>query len=74
MPRASRRFLLPLLMSLVLFFGLLTACDAKTSEDNHDLAMASLDGMPLDLKNAPVAVQQAYQFNWTFQFATEDLP
>jgi len=62
MPRASRRLLLPLLMSLVLFSGLLTACGAKTSEDNHDLAMASLDGMPLDVKNAPVSVQQAYQF------------
>jgi len=63
MPRTLRRLLLPLLMLLVLFSGLLTACGAKTSDNNHDLAMASLEEMPADVKNAPDSVQQAYQFN-----------
>ena len=63
MTRNLRRLLLPLLMLLVIFSGLLTACSANTSDNNHDLAMATLDEMPADVKNAPVAVQQAYQFN-----------
>lgn len=69
MTRTFRRLSMPLLMLLVVFSGLLSACGAKTSEDNHDLAMASLDGMPVDVQSAPVAVQQAYQFN----FANPDI-
>jgi len=63
MTRNLRRLSLSLLMLLVVFSGLLTACGAKTSDDNPDLAMASLDEMPSEVKNAPVAVKQAYQFN-----------
>jgi len=63
MPLTFRRVTLPLLMFLFVLSGLLTNCGAKTSEESHDLAMASMDGMPSDVKNAPLAVQQAYQFN-----------
>lgn len=63
MTRNLRRLSLPLLMLLVVFSGSLTACSSKTADDDHDLVMASLDNMPADVKNAPVAVQQAYQFN-----------
>ena len=63
MTRNLRCLSLSLLMLLVVFSGLLTACGAKTSDDNPDLAMASLDEMPSEVKNAPVAVKQAYQFN-----------
>ena len=63
MTRNLHRAFLPFMILLVIFSGLLTACGAKTSNDNHDLAMAALDEMPADVKNAPVAVQQAYQFN-----------
>jgi len=63
MTKNLRRLSLSLLMLLVVFSGLLTACGAKTSDDNPDLAMASLDEMPSEVKNAPVAVKQAYQFN-----------
>ena len=63
MTRNLRRLSLSLLMLLVVFSGLLTACGAKTSDDNPDLAMASLDEMPSEVENAPVAVQKAYQFN-----------
>jgi len=48
---------------LVLISGLLTACASNGAEANHELKMASLDRMPLDVRNAPVTVQQAYQFN-----------
>ena len=58
-----RRFSMPLLLLLIVFSGLLTACGAKTTDDSRNLAMASMDGMPADVKNAPVTVQQAYQFN-----------
>jgi hypothetical protein len=52
-----------LLILLVSFSGLLTACGVNTPEEGHDLAMASMDGMPAEVQNAPVVVQQAYQFN-----------
>jgi hypothetical protein len=59
-----RRIPLLLLASFVILSGLLSACserDANNGEQNQ--VMASMDQMPSDVKNAPVAVHQAYQFN-----------
>ncbi len=63
MTRNLRRLPLPFLLLLVVFTGLLTACGANKPDDIQDLAMASMDGMPAEVRNAPVLVQQAYQFN-----------
>jgi hypothetical protein len=63
MHRNIHRFSLLFFVLVVVFSGLLTACGAKSSVEDHELAMASLDTMPLEVQNAPVAVQQAYQFN-----------
>lgn len=51
------------LLSLVVVSGLLTACGTQSSSRSDTLAMASLDGMPQEVKDAPPAVFQAYQFN-----------
>ncbi len=74
MTRNLRRLSLSLLMLLVVFSGLLTACGAKASDDNPDLAMASLDEMPSEVKNAPVAVKQAYQFNVAYPDVMTQIP
>ena len=58
-----RKFLRLSVLMLVLISGLLTACASNDAEASHELKMASLDRMPLDVRNAPVTVQQAYQFN-----------
>jgi hypothetical protein len=63
MHRNIHRLSLLFFVLVVVFSGLLTACGAKSSVEDHELAMASLDTMPLEVQNAPVAVQQAYQFN-----------
>jgi len=63
MPRNIHRLSLLFFVLVVVFSGLLTACGAKSSVEDHDLAMVSMDEMPAEVKNAPVAVQQAYQFN-----------
>jgi hypothetical protein len=63
MHRNIYRLSLLFFVLVVVFSGLLTACGAKSSVEDHELAMASLDTMPLEVQNAPVAVQQAYQFN-----------
>jgi len=63
MPRIFRRLSLPLLLLLVVLPGLLAACGAETVEDNHAFEMAPLDEMPAEVQSAPVAVQEAYQFN-----------
>ena len=58
-----RKFLRLSVLMLVLISGLLTACASNDAEASLELKMASLDRMPLDVRNAPVTVQQAYQFN-----------
>ena len=63
MTRNLRRLHLLFLSLLVVFSGLLTACDANKPDEIQDLVLASMDGMPAEVQNAPVLVQQAYQFN-----------
>jgi hypothetical protein len=63
MNQPLRRFPLLVLVLPLVFSGLLSACGANASGSDHDLAMASMDQMPADVKSAPVTVQQAYQFN-----------
>lgn len=62
MPHSSLRSTV-LLLLLAIFTGLLSACELRPSNDEPELAMASMDEMPAEVQNAPVAVQQAYQFN-----------
>ena len=64
MSRNYRHLSLPVLILFILLSSSLSACSGKAaSNDDHDLAMASLDQMPSDVQQAPVAVRQAYQFN-----------
>lgn len=61
----NRKKYFPILVSLTLILaGLLSACSGLFSSTTHDdeMAMASIDGMPEQVKTAPPAVQQAYQF------------
>ena len=59
----KRRVLLLVFALLILASGLLSGCGSSTSpEAKHDLAMAPLTEMPMDVQNAPVIVRQAYQF------------
>src|SRR5512143_787372 len=54
---------LMLAFALLLLSGSLAGCSAKSaSTDLSGLAMASMDGMPGEVKSAPTTVQQAYQF------------
>jgi hypothetical protein len=41
---------------------LLSACGGGAEESTGGLKMASMDGMPAEVKEAPLTVQQAYQF------------
>lgn len=41
---------------------LLSACGGGTEESAEGLKMASMDTMPAEVKEAPLTVQQAYQF------------
>jgi len=59
----KRRVLLLVFVLLILASGLLSGCGSSTSpEAEHDLAMAPIAEMPMDVQNAPVVVRQAYQF------------
>ncbi len=44
-----------------IFTVILSGC-SRASSASSDLAMASMDGMPGDVKSAPTVVQQAYQY------------
>ena len=63
--RKIRPAVFAILLLAVISSGLLTACSGNTAAaDNGDvLAMASMEGMPAEVKSAPSTVQQAYQFN-----------
>lgn len=74
MPLLFRRFTIVVFAFLIVFSSLLTACGGQSSAEDHGLAMASLDGMPTDVKNAPVAVQQSYQFNVANPDVMKQLP
>jgi hypothetical protein len=56
----QRRLVFLMLSLLILAGGALSGCTSSPAHD--DLAMASLAGMPMDVQQAPVKVQQAYQF------------
>lgn len=55
-----------MLLILLIFFLLssaLAGCSEKTvSGDSQKMNMTSTDGMPVEVKNAPVTVQQSYKF------------
>jgi hypothetical protein len=54
--------LLSVLIFLPLFLVVLTGCTRSEASAQDNLNMESLDGMPAEVKSAPVMVQQAYQF------------
>jgi hypothetical protein len=56
-----RRLVFPLLILSLIVSGFLSAC--STQETEHSYPMAPMDGMPPEVRSAPVTVQQAYQFN-----------
>jgi hypothetical protein len=51
------------LFLLLIFSILLAACGANQAAGQTGLKMAPMEGMPAAVKQAPVTVQQAYQFN-----------
>ena len=56
------RHVLLLVVAVSILAGGLTGCSGAAHEPEHELAMASLDGMPAYVHSAPVTVQQAYRF------------
>jgi hypothetical protein len=60
----ARRTVFAVLVVIMVSSGLLTACSGNATSASSDsgLAMASMDGMPAEVKSAPTTVQQAYQF------------
>jgi uncharacterized protein with PCYCGC motif len=58
-----RRLFLSVLALLIVASGLLSGCGSSAApEAEHELGMAPLADMPMDVQNAPATVRQAYQF------------
>ncbi|OGO63942.1 MAG: hypothetical protein A2Z45_04165 [Chloroflexi bacterium RBG_19FT_COMBO_55_16] len=55
-------FWIALSILLAAFSGVLAGCSASGATDEHSYPMAPMHEMPADVQNAPVTVQQAYQF------------
>ncbi len=53
------KILFPVMIAILLLTSL-SAC--SSAQDNADLSMAPMSGMPAEVQAAPVSVQQAYQF------------
>ena len=62
-----------LLIVLALVSTAVSACSTSSSS-KVDLAIASMDQMPMDVQSAPVAVQEAYQFNVANPDIMQDIP
>lgn len=62
-----------LLIVLALVSSTVSACSTSSSGEVH-LVMASMDQMPMDVQSAPVAVQEAYQFNVANPTIMQDIP
>lgn len=62
-----------LVIVLALLSTAVSACSTSSSTEVH-LAMSPLDQMPMDVQSAPVAVQEAYQFNVANPDIMQDIP
>ncbi len=62
MKSSSRIKVLCILLVFPLLSTFLSGCSQTASAGLDGLKMASMDGMPGDVKSAPMVVQQAYQF------------
>jgi hypothetical protein len=64
MTLTQQRAFFTVLILILVFAGVLTACsgDAASAASDTELAMAPMSGMPAEVKSAPTTVQQAYQF------------
>ncbi|MEW6405203.1 MAG: PCYCGC motif-containing (lipo)protein [Chloroflexota bacterium] len=69
--KAPRLFFLLIVAALI--STAVSACSTSNSSDVH-LSMASVSDMPLEVQSAPVAVQEAYQFNVANPDIMEDIP
>jgi hypothetical protein len=58
---STRTKVLSLLAVIPILVLILAGCSSSSSNQDN-LAMASMDGMPDEVKSAPTVVQQAYQF------------
>ena len=69
--KANKIFFLLIVITLV--STAVSACSTSSSS-KVDLAMASMDQMPVDVQSAPEAVQEAYQFNVANPDIMQDIP
>ncbi|MBI5953646.1 MAG: hypothetical protein HY865_18485 [Chloroflexi bacterium] len=70
---SKTRKLLLLTIIAVLLTTAISACSTSTSSEVH-LVMTALDQMPAEVQSAPVAVQEAYQFNTANPDIMQDIP
>jgi len=62
-----------LLILIALTTATVSACSTSANDEVH-LAMTPLDQMPMEVQSAPVAVQEAYQFNTANPDIMQDIP
>jgi len=55
-------------------FAFIAGCSAGAESSQDELKMATLDGMPAEVKAAPVVVRQAYQFAVSNPDVLEKIP
>jgi hypothetical protein len=70
-PHSTR---LLLFVALIPVITLLAGCIGSASSTSKDLKMAPMSVMPIEVKNAPVTVQEAYQFAVANPDALKNVP
>jgi hypothetical protein len=74
MTKRTYFWLLPLLLLGLLVSALSGCSGSQSAEMEHSFPMASMEGMPAEVKQAPVSVQQSYQFAAANPDILEQLP
>lgn len=71
-----RRVIPLILVALIMASAGLTGCssESEAGAEGHSFAMASMADMPVEVQQAPVAVQQAYQFAVANPEVLEQIP
>jgi hypothetical protein len=59
---STRTKVISILVIIPVFWVILAGCSRTTASSQGNLAMASMDDMPGEVKSAPAVVRQAYQF------------
>jgi len=63
-----------IIIGLLLLTSFLSACSSKASNESNIIKLAPLTSLPVEMQNAPVVVQESYQFAIAYPDSLKNVP